>query len=174
MVKFLHNRKIQICIIQIVICSIAFPIFAGLKSGNKQDEISSSEGSINDFEHVFTRQEIVKLESIVHEIRKSTTMEIAVVTLDTASTTSIGFDSTTNYIAKQWRMGNKIKKTGILIGVSKSIGKVTIQNANKMEEKISEEQAGKIVDSVMLPEFERNNPYEAVRLGMLALYDQTK
>ena len=174
MVKFLHNRKIQICIIQIVICSIAFPIFAGLKSENKEYEISSSAGSINDLEHVFTHQEIDKLESIVHEIRKSTTMEIAVVTLDTAATTSIGFDSTTNYIAKQWRLGNTIKKTGILIGVSKSIGKVSIQNASKMEEKISEEQAGKIVDSVMLPEFERNNPYEAVRLGILALYDQTK
>lgn len=174
MVKLLHNRKTQVFIFQAIICTIAFTIFPCLAKENQADKIPARNNRVNDFEHVFTLPEIGELEALVQKIAQETALEIAVVTLDTTLTTNAGFDSTTLYIANKWGIGKKVNNNGILIGFSKSLQKIRIENGFGIEKKISKEQTGRIIDSVMTPYFSKNNSYEGIRRGILALYDKTK
>jgi uncharacterized protein len=129
---------------------------------------------VNDYEHVFTPIEKHKLDSLVRAIEKGSTIEIAIVTLDSTFTDKVDFDNTTLLIANKWGVGKKNKDNGILIGISKSLRMMRINNGYGIEKRISDVETKAIIDNIILPQFRKGHYYEGIKQGILALYAKVK
>jgi uncharacterized protein len=131
-------------------------------------------GWINDFEHILTSGQIDELDSIIDHFEKETTNEIAIVTIDSSWTTRERFDSFTLDIARKWGIGKKDKKNGILIGISKGLRIIQIQNGYGIEAKLSDAETKKIIDDFILPDFRNANYFEGIKSGLLALMQKIR
>jgi uncharacterized protein len=126
-------------------------------------------GWTSDFEHIFTEDQILVLDSIISKFEKETTKEIAIVTIDSSWTTKENFDSLTLAIGRNWGVGKKDKNNGILIGISTGLRKIRIQNGYGIETILSDAETKKIIDDIIIPEFKNGNYFEGTKKGLLAL-----
>jgi hypothetical protein len=67
-------------------------------------------GWINDYEHIFSDDQISELGSIISEFEKETTNEIAIITIESSWTTKESFDSLTLAIANNWGVDKRAKE----------------------------------------------------------------
>jgi uncharacterized protein len=133
---------------------------------------------INDFENVFTSKEYESLDTLALAIDKESPIEIGVITIDTllvniwdsAQHKRLSFDSLTLLLARKWVDRKKNEDNGILIGFSKEMRRIRIQNGVGIEKRISDSETKDILDSLILPQFKKGNYYEGIREGILALY----
>ena len=138
------------------------------------DNIPKPTGYVNDYEKIFSENQEITLDSLIQAIEKQTTIEIAIVTLDSSHTTAEAFDDLTLKIAQQWGIGKKDKDNGILIGLSSSLRKIRIRNGYGIEKVLSNEETKKIMDIYIIPQFKKGNYFEGTRQGILALMDKLK
>ena len=131
-------------------------------------------GFVNDFENIFTSKEKSSLDSLVTNFEKATTVEIAIVTLDTNYTVKNQFDEYTLKLANHWGVGKKDKNNGILIGISKSLRKIRIQNGYGIETVLSDSATKVIIDSTFIPQFKKGNFYKGTYNGTLKLMSAVK
>ena len=131
-------------------------------------------GWINDYEHIFSDDQISELGSIISEFEKETTNEIAIITIESSWTTKESFDSLTLAIANNWGVGKKDKNNGILIGISTGLRKIRINNGFGIETKLTDTDTKKIMDDIILPEFKKGNYFEGTKNGVLALMQKIR
>jgi uncharacterized protein len=146
-----------------------------LKSNSSgQDKIPKSVGFVNDFENIFTPEEIRSLDSLSTAIEKESTIEIAVVTLDSSLILNNNFDSTVLLIGQKWGVGKKDTNNGIVIGISKSMRKIRICNGYGIEKKLSNDQTKEIMNSVLIPQLRAGEYFVGVRDVIIVLYKMVK
>lgn len=124
---------------------------------------------VNDFEHVFSRQEKQELDSTIAAFEKETTVEIAIVTFDSSRLKQRSFDRFVNDLLNQWGVGKKKIINGILIGICVDIRQIRISNGYGIEKKLSDYETKKIIDKIMIPEFRQGKMFEGVKAGLAAL-----
>ena len=134
-----------------------------------QDTIPRPIGYVNDYEHLFTPQQVDFLDSLIHDYERRTTIEIAVLTVDTSLTLPANFDFFTQQTMAAWTVGKKEKNNGILIGISRSFRKIRIQNAAGIEKVLSNADTKKIIDEAFIPYFKKGNYYEGMLNGLRTL-----
>jgi len=134
-----------------------------------RDTIPRPVGSVNDFEHLFTSGQIDALDSMIHEYERRTTIEIAVLTVDTSLTLPGNFDFFTQQTMSAWGMGKKGKDNGVLIGISRSFRKIRIQNGGGIEKVLPNADTKKIIDEAFIPYFRKGQYYEGVVSGLRTL-----
>lgn len=125
-------------------------------------------GWVNDYDSVFTADEVKKLHKLIDDFEKETTVEIAVITLDTSM---VGPEMTDLYaatfsVANKWGVGKKGKNNGMLIGIAKGWEQMYIQNAEGIEKVLTDEQTQQIVDTVFLPNYAKNEFYKGTYDGL--------
>lgn len=140
-------------------------------SQNKVDFPIKALGWTSDFEHIFSSEQISELDSIISSFEKETTIEIAIVTIESSWATKESFDSLTLTIARNWGLGKKDKNNGILIGISTGLRTIRIQNGYGIEAKLSDIETKKIIDDLILPEFKKGNYFVGTKKGLLALME---
>lgn len=123
-------------------------------------------GWVNDFENLFTINEQKYLDSIVSAYKARTSVQMAIVTLDTNSTTKERFDDLTLHITKTWGIGEKGKNNGILIGISRGFRQMRIQNGYGIERRMSDNQTKQIIDNYFIPGFKKSNYYKGTLDGL--------
>lgn len=128
-------------------------------------------GWMNDFEKLYTDEEKYSLDSIIGSFQKLTTIEIAIVTLDTLVTSKEKFDELTLHIAKTWGVGLKEKNNGILIGISKGHRIIRIQNGYGIEKLISDKETKEIIDTYFIPNFRNGEYYIGTLTGLTKLIE---
>jgi uncharacterized protein len=128
-------------------------------------------GWINDFENDFTKQEELSLDSIVRNFERQTSIEIAIVTLDSSYVKNRNFDSLTLQIARNWNVGKKDKLNGILISFSKKLKKIRIENANGISKIISNEETKTCIDKDFIPFFRDGKDYVGMFNGINKLIE---
>jgi len=126
-------------------------------------------GYVSDYENIFTGQEETRLDSLIRAIEKRTTVEIAVVTIDSTMTSPSAFHEYTLQLARAWGVGKKDKDNGILIGISQSLRMVRIENGFGVEKKISDAQTLSIIEKKMLPHFRNGDVFQGTFECILAL-----
>lgn len=84
----------------------------------KEFYIPAPLGLTSDFEGVLTLQEIYLLDSFIMAIEKKTTIEIGIISIDSAMINEDNFEKFTLMIAQKWKIGKPGKNNGILIGFS--------------------------------------------------------
>ena len=113
------------------------------KSSSNTGEFSSSDfkisfplksfGWVNDYENIFTAQQILELDSTIKSFEKETTNEIVIVTIDSSWVTDENFENLSLKIFNSWGIGKKIKNNGILIFFSAGHRRIRIQNGYGIE-----------------------------------------
>lgn len=138
------------------------------------NNLPKPKGWINDYERVFSEDEERKLDSIISKFEKETSVEIAVVTIDTTKVAKEKFDDLSLHIAKTWAIGKKGKDNGILIALSKGYKRIRIQNGNGITKDISDQQTKKIIEDDFIPEFKKGNYYKGILTGVSKLIEILK
>ena len=134
-----------------------------------RDTIPRPVGYVNDFEHIFTREQVDVLDSLLHDYERRTTIEIAVLTVDSSLTMSGNFDFFTLSTMNAWAIGKKETNNGILIGISRSFRKIRIQHGAGIEKVLPNADTKKIIGDAFIPFFKKGQYYEGTLNGLKTL-----
>ncbi len=135
----------------------------------QRDTIPRPVGYVNDFEHLFTQEQVDSLDELLHDFEQRTTIEIAVMTIDTSLTMAGNFDLFTVKTMSAWKVGKKEKSNGILIGISRVYRKMRIQNGSGIEKVLPNAGTKKIIDEAFIPFFKKGQYYEGTLNGLKTL-----
>lgn len=123
----------------------------------------------NDYEDLYSDNEQIKLDSIISQFERETTIEIGIVTIDTTKTSEEKFEELSLQIAQTWGVGKKDKDNGILIAISKGYRKIRIVNGNGIEKIITDNETKEIIDKYFIPDFKEGNYYDGTLKGLTEL-----
>ncbi len=124
---------------------------------------------IHDYEKILTEEEENILDSIVTDFEKRTSIEIAIVTLDTLLVAKKDFEDLTLLIANKWEIGKQDKNNGILIGICTAYRKIRIQNGLGIEKIITDQQTKNVIDTEFIPYFKKGEYFNGIKAGLLAI-----
>lgn len=122
-------------------------------------------GYVNDFEGIFSNEQISELNKIIGQHEKATTNQIAVVSIKSFEPFESLFDYSLK-LANQWGVGQKDKNNGITIVFGKQIRQIRIQVGYGLEKKLKDEEAKRIIDNVVIPEFKKGDYFAGIRNGI--------
>jgi len=126
-------------------------------------------GYVSDFERIYTPGEIHTLDSIMADFERRTTIQIAIITIDTTMMKKEELDSWTLKVANAWGLGQKQKNNGILIGISVGYRVMRIQNGYGIQKMLSDEETKEIVSNNFVPFFKESKYFEGTLSGLQAL-----
>lgn len=153
---------------------VLLTISCGNSSQTSQtNNVTAPKGWVTDAEDLFTDDEEKSLDSLIGAYEKETTHEIAIITLDS---TLVGggendMRDLTLDLANTWGVGKKEKNNGVFIGISKVRRTMHIQNGKGIEKVMSDLQTKKIVDSVFIPHYKKDEYYVGTREGVKAIME---
>lgn len=130
---------------------------------------SNGTGWTNDFEHILLPAEIDTLDSIIKHFADETTIQIAIVSLDSSYTSKADFDEYITALGNAWGIGLKNGNNGIVIGISASLRKLRISNGYGIEAKLSDIETKAIIDEFMVPEFKEGKYYNGLKKGLAVI-----
>jgi uncharacterized protein len=128
----------------------------------------------NDFEAIFSKDEEAKLNQIIADFEKETTVEITIITIDSLNVSKEKFDELSLQIARTWGIGKKEKSNGILIAISKGHRQIRIQNGDGIVPILSNEETSEIIQNVIIPFFKKENYFEGTQSGLLKIIELLK
>jgi uncharacterized protein len=127
-------------------------------------EYPSSVGYVNDFANMLSPGDVARLNSEITAIENATTVEIAIVTVDSLQGVSV--EEYAVKLFEKWGIGKKEKDNGLLILVSKNDREYRIETGYGLEGTINAARAGRIGRDILEPNFKKGEYgtglYEAV------------
>ena len=133
------------------------------------DSLSQSVQWVNDYEGLFTDEQEKILDSIIADFEQKTTIEICIVTFDTARIARENFEDFILQLHKAWGVGKKIKNNGIVIGISSGYRKMRISNGDGIEKLLDDSETKNIIDNDFIPFFRQANYYGGTLNGLKAI-----
>ena len=127
------------------------------------------EGWVSDFGNVFTATEYKTLDSIIAVHEKKTSNEIAIVTIpiDTNKIDRlIDFEKMTLKLMNKWGVGKAGKNNGVGLLFDSKNKFIRIEVGYGLETKLSNNEAGAMIDVVILPHFKKGNYYNGILEGL--------
>lgn len=134
-------------------------------------------GYTSDFAHVFSPAEIFTLDSLCDAHKKTTTNEIAIVTiiLKKEYVPDAGdFDSLSVRIMRHWGVGAKEKNNGVGIIISPAIKAISIRVGYGLEGKLTNAECKRIIDEIIVPSFKQGELFSGTRNGLEAVINEIK
>jgi uncharacterized protein len=172
-------RKNKANILTVVICIFGFQLVIGNtfpikkfvykienQEGFKDIYLPSNNGTVSDFEQIFTSKQIKRISNRIREIKNSTGTEIAIVSLDSTYCNIKNFDGFVLQLANYWGVGDAKLDNGILIGISKQFRKIRICNGLGIETILSDDQTKEIMDNYIIPKFKKNKYFRGIISGL--------
>ena len=137
----------------------------------KSAELKPS-GFINDYTNTLAAQDREALESLVADIEKETSSEIAVAIINSLEGRSI--EDYANEVFNKWGIGKKGKDNGVLILVSMSDRKMRIEVGYGLEPVLPDAVCGRIIRNIMAPRFREGNYYGGISEAIAAIRKSIK
>ena len=134
-----------------------------------QDSLPEPHGYVNDFEALFSESEQQILYSLLEDFEERTSIQIAVITIDTSMTTIDSLEAFTLKIGNYWGVGQKDKNNGVVIGISQAYRKISIQNGYGIEKILSDAETKEIIDTAFIPSFRDANYFKGTLTGLKSL-----
>ncbi len=131
--------------------------------------IQKPPGLVNDFEHIFTTEQITVLDSILVKCEQQAHIQVAIVTLDSASVGNNNFHEFVTKLGNKWGVGDLKKQNGIIIGFSKEKRKIRISTGAGARVRLSDEEVKTIIDEIIIPEFKNQSYYLGIKKGLEAI-----
>lgn len=129
---------------------------------------AKSIGFVNDYGGLYTPEQVMKMDSIIQNFERKSSIQLVVVTFDSIMVKSFEVDDVTRAIANGPKAGGDSSKR-IVIGISKPHKRIRIQNGEYVQRFLSDSKTKEIVDSVFIPEFKNDHYFEGTLLGLKAL-----
>jgi len=126
-------------------------------------------GYVNDYAHLLSAPQASSLNQELRDFDNRTTIELAVVTVD-----SIGDESPESYsgnLANLWGIGKREKDNGIILLVAMQSRDIWIETGPGLSGEISDRQVQRIVDDVIIPQFRAGRADQGIIDGTRALID---
>ncbi len=130
-----------------------------------------STGFVNDYEKIFSNDQIDSLTSIIKKHQDKTTNQIAIITIDSFAPYKTLFDYSLN-LFNTWGIGTKEKDNGVAIVFGKKIRQIRIMVGYGLETKLKDEEAKLIIDEIIIPEFKKGDFYLGIKKGLLEVIKQ--
>lgn len=151
-----------------VFCLLSIAILAPLSPASAQAaDYPEYMGYVNDYANILSEEQTIELNQELSDFDRRTTIELAVVTLD-----SIGGQSPGDYavdLGNQWGVGKEGKDNGIILLVSMDSRDVWIEAGPGLAGEISDRQVQEIVDRTIIPEFRAGKADQGIIKGSEAL-----
>jgi uncharacterized protein len=134
-------------------------------------ELNASEfpkriGFVNDFENIFTEEDIKFLENLLVNYQDNVNREITVITIDSIPE-NIEFEQYAIRMSDNWKVGKDNDGNGLSVVLSKSLRKIRISTTDKTRDLyLSDEFCLKVIEENMIPEFKNGNYYDGLLLGL--------
>lgn len=135
----------------------------------KVASIQKPVGLVNDFEHVFTTEQIAVLDSMLVKCEQLTDAQVVIVTLDSASVGNNNFDEFVTKLGNKWGVGDLKKQNGIIIGFSKKKRRIRISTGAGARVRLSDEDVRMIIDEIIIPAFKNQSYYQGIQKGLEAI-----
>jgi uncharacterized protein len=135
----------------------------------KKDSLPQPLGYVNDFENIFSKKQEKYLDSVIVAYERKTTIEIALITIDTSMVSKSDLENYVLKIARKWGVGKKEKNNGIVIGLSKGYRYIRIHNGYSIEAMLSDIETKQIIDTAFIPSFKKEQYFEGVVNGLKAI-----
>jgi uncharacterized protein len=126
-----------------------------------------AQGYVSDFASLLSAQGKQQLESQLATLEKDTTVQIAVVTINSLEGNTI--EGYASELFQAWGIGQKGKDNGVLFITSKEDRKVRIEVGYGLEPVITDGRAGRILDQNVLPEYKKENYEKGIIAGVNAI-----
>lgn len=127
---------------------------------------------VNDFANMMSRDQQADLEQLLLNYEKSTSTQIAIVTVP-----SLNDHDVSEYaieLAHRWQIGQSKKNNGVLILASSGDRKMWIATGYGMEGVLPDGLVGRIVRNDMAPEFKAGNYYQGFKNAVNAIEAASK
>jgi uncharacterized protein len=124
-------------------------------------------GYVNDFANVMTADQKGKLESVLSNYEKQTSVEISIVTIQSLDGQDI--EEYTNELASQWGVGKKDSDNGIVILNSIGDRKIRVEVGYGLEGLVTDAYSNQLIDDVLVPELKNSKYSDAYNLAVSAL-----
>lgn len=131
--------------------------------------LPSPSGYVNDYENLFAEKEQMHLDSLISEFEKRTSIEIAIITLDSSVSSKEDFDKLILEVARKWGVGKKGVDNGVVIGICHGHRKIRIQNGYGIEKILTDEETKQIIEEYFIPGFKQDGYYKGTYDGLIAL-----
>ena len=122
-------------------------------------------GFVNDFDNIFTPDQILALENRLQEYEEQTSNQIAVVTVNSIEP----YDEIQWYatdLANHWGIGNKERDNGLLILLNKNQREIWISTGLGTEKILTDKIVKNIIDSTIIPDFKKGSYYDGIVKGV--------
>lgn len=122
-------------------------------------------GFVNDFDNIFTPDQILALENRLQEYEEQTSNQIAVVTVNSIEP----YDEIQWYatdLANHWGIGNKERENGLLILLNKNQREIWISTGLGTEKILTDKIVKNIIDSTIIPDFKKGSYYDGIVKGV--------
>lgn len=123
--------------------------------------INTNESVVYDTSNLFSFSQSDSLTQKIIHFEEKTTNQIAVLTVDSIPK-DIDILHFSNKVADSWGIGTKEKDNGLLITISKYNKKLAISTGLGTEKTISDYQCKVIIDSIIIPNFKKENYYKGI------------
>ncbi len=110
-------------------------------------------GYVNDFEGIYTKDEVVYLDSILKAYHQKTTVEIVIITLSSKNIQKNMMYDYAIMLSNQWEIGNKKLNRGTTIVISKEYKLANMFVGWEIEKMITEYDTRMMVKDYMIPYF---------------------
>jgi uncharacterized protein len=130
-------------------------------------------GSINDYEKLFSENEIKELKGIISKHEKETSNQIVIVSVDTFEPFKTLFQYSLE-LGNYWGVGQIGKSNGIMIVFGIKMRQIRIQVGYGLEDKLKDEEVKMIIDKVIIPEFKNGNYFNGIKKGLLEIIEEIK
>lgn len=117
-------------------------------------------GYVNDFAGMIEQEWKEKTEKLIQEIEKQTTVEIAVVTVE--SLEGLSKEEYAIELAEKWGVGKAEKDNGLLLLIAKQEREYRFEIGYGLEGTINDAKAGRIGRNILVPYFKTGNYGEGV------------
>lgn len=135
------------------------------------DNLPKPHNWTNDYENLFSNEEETKLNQIISDFEKETTVEIAIVTIDTFKVSKEKFEDLSLHIARTWGAGKKETSNGILIAISIGYRQMRIQNGDGISLVLSDDETAEVIQNQFFPYFKKEEYFEGTKAGILKLIE---
>lgn len=131
-------------------------------------------GFVNDFEKLFTETETKRLDSLIMDIHNKTSVQIAIITIDSNMINKNQVEDFTTETFKSWGLQVDGQFNGILIGLSKAHKKLHIENGTGVEQVLTNYEIQGIVQNAFIPYLKDDKYYEGIMNGLAAIMNKLK
>ena len=136
---------------------------------NLWDTLPAAIGWVNDFEDLFTEDQERFLEKTLEHFEKTTSIEIAIVTVDSNMVASDKFNEYTYRMMKIWGIGKISKSNGILICICKDYKRICVTTDFGIDRFMTANEKDKMISRDFIPYFAKNDYYDGTSSGLTAL-----